>query len=226
MSEQKMLADVSPEQVAQFLTENPTFFLKHEHLLADLYLPHNNGSAVSLLERQVSLLRERNIDMRKRLNEFLEEGQRNDALFQKTTALILNLLDARSLTDLVKRLVNFCEAEFQVDQVQFTLFTSSDHRNNQCRIMSQLEVERAMPSLLRSNQCISGIFRDDELIFLFGSGRSDIASAIVLPICGQEKTIAMLAMGSHDAHYFKAGMNTLFLGFIGDVISRLLPRFI
>lgn len=227
MSDKHTLADVSPEQVAQFLTENPTFFLKHEHLLADLYLPHNNGSAVSLLERQVSLLRERNIDMRKRLNDFMEEGQRNDVLFHKTTALILNLLEAKALADLIKRLVTFCEAEFQVDKVQFSLFTSADnHRNSQCRILSRLEVERSMPGLLRSNQCISGIFRDDELNFLFGGKSPDIASAIVLPICEQDKTIAILAMGSSDAHYFKAGMNTLFLSFIGDVISRLLPRFV
>lgn len=226
MTEQNTLAEITPEQVAQFLTENPTFFLKHENLLVDLYLPHNNGGAVSLLERQVSLLRERNIDMRKRLNEFLEEGQRNDVLFHKTTALILNLLEARSLAELIKRLVSFCEKEFQVDSVQFTLFTTAEYRNSQCRVISTLEVERVMPSILRTSQCISGNFRDDELFFLFGTRNNVIGSAIVLPIVDQGKTIAMLVMGSNDVHYFKAGMNTLFLSFIGDVISRLLPRFI
>lgn len=227
MSNDKPLSDLQPDQVAQYLLENPTFFLKHEQLLADLYLPHSPGQAVSLLERQVSLLRERNIDMRKRLNDMLEQGQRNDLLFQKTTSLVLHLLEAQNLNELVRRLTDYCENEFQVDRVQFSLLTSADsYRNNQCRLLSVMDVERNMPSLLQSPQSISGIFRDDELVLLFAGKPEHIASAIVLPIVVGDKIQAILAMGSDDPHYFKAGMNTLFLGFIGDVIGKLLPRFV
>lgn len=218
---------LQPEQIAQYLLENPTFFLKHEALLAELYLPHSPGQAVSLHERQVTLLRERNIDMRKRLNDMLEEGQRNDILFEKTTSLVLNLLDARSLNDLVKRLTSYCEKEFQVDKVQFSLLTSADnYRNNQCRLLSVLDVEKTMPSLLQSSQSISGMFRADELQLLFAEDAGQLASAIVLPIESDNKVQALLALGSEDPHYFKAGMNTLFLGFIGKVIGKLLHRFV
>lgn len=216
--------EISPAEVEQFLIENPTFFNKREHILADMYLPYGGGSAVSLQERQVGILRERNIDMRKRLNEFLEQGQRNDVLFQKTSALVLNLLEAKNLADLIQRLVKYCENEFQVDKVQFTLFTSSEHRSSECRVVSILEVERALPFLVRDHRSVSGVFREDEFAFLFANQAEDTASAIVLPIINEGKLIAMLALGSNDAHYFKAGMNTLFLGFIGDVISKLLPR--
>lgn len=216
--------ELTPAQVEQYLIENPTFFNKREHILADLYLPYGGGSAISLQERQVGILRERNIDMRKRLNEFLEQGQRNDVLFKKTSALVLNLLEAKTLSDLIKRLVSYCESEFQVDKVQFTLFTSSAYRSSECRVVSILEVERALPFLVRDQKTVSGVFREDEFAFLFSQQAEDIASAIVLPIINNGKMIAMLAMGSNDAHYFKAGMNTLFLGFIGEVISKLLPR--
>lgn len=216
--------ELSPAQVEQFLIENPTFFNKREHILADLYLPYGGGSAISLQERQVNILRERNIDMRKRLNEFLEQGQRNDILFKKTTALVLNLLEAKTLGDLIQRLVSYCESEFQVDKVQFTLFTSSEYRSSECRVVSILEVERALPFLVRDKKSVSGVFREDEFAFLFSQQAENIASAIVLPIINNGKIIAMLALGSNDAHYFKAGMNTLFLGFIGEVISKLLPR--
>lgn len=216
--------NLSPAQIEQYLIENPTFFNKREHILADMYLPYGGGSAISLQERQVGILRERNIDMRKRLNEFLEQGQRNDILFQKTTALILNLLEAKSLSNLIQRLVSYCETEFQVDKVQFTLFTSSEFRTTDCRVVSILEVERALPFLVRDKKSVSGVFRDEEFAFLFANQPENIASAIVLPILNNGKLIAMLVLGSDDAHYFKAGMNTMFLGFIGDVISKLLPR--
>lgn len=217
---------LTSDEVARYLTENPTFFLKHENLLADLYLPHSNGPAVSLLERQVSLLRERNIEMRKRLNDMMDEGQRNDVLFKKTSSLVLNLLEARSLNDLVRRLVHYCKEEFQVDQVQFSLLTSADtFRNNQCRVVSVVEAERSLPSILRSSQCISGIFRPEELSFMFAGQHQNTGSAVAMPIHNDDKIQAILAMGSDDPHYFKAGMDTLFLNFIGDVISKLLPRF-
>lgn len=220
------LDDITAEQVARYLIENPTFFLKHENLLADLYLPHASGEAVSLLERQVSLLRERNIDMRKRANDMLEQGQRNDVLFQKTRSLVLNLLESRSLNDLIKRLSAYCSEEFQLDAVQFTLIGSPEaFRTSQCRVVTLADLSQRMPSLVSTSACVSGIFRAEELNFLFACNQGSTASAIVLPIRQQEKLSAILTMGSDDPHYFKAGMDTLFLGFIGDVIARLLPRF-
>lgn len=220
------LTELTPEQVAQYLTENPTFFLKHEHLLTDLYLPHASGEAVSLLERQVSLLRERNIDMRKRYNGMLEQGERNDVLFNKTRLLVINLLESKSLNDLSQRLVEYCTKEFQVDEVQFTLFSNPElYRTSQCRVVPLAEVKDTMPSLVNTPECVSGVFREDEFKFLFAGKHANIASAIVLPIHFNKNVTGILTLGSADAHYFKAGMDTLFLNFIGDVIARLLPRF-
>lgn len=220
------LSKLSAEQVNQYLTENPTFFLKHEHLLADLYLPHASGEAVSLLERQVSILRDRNIETRKRLNEMLEQGQRNDALFQKTRKLVLDLLQARSLDDLNQRLMHCCSHEFQVDKVQLSLIDNPDtYRNSQTRVIPLSDISLHMPLLQQNKECVSGIFREEELKFLFAGRHSNIASAIALPLRSNNQLKAMLVLGSEDRHYFKASMDTLFLTFIGDVISHILPRF-
>ena len=92
--------------------------------------------------------------------------------------------------------------------------------------MTQAEVEQQMPILVTHKESVSGIFRADELQFLFAGRQAHIASAIILPIRSNEQLKSLLILGSDDPHYFKAGMDTLFLGFIGDVISRLLPRFL
>lgn len=222
------ISELTAQQVEQYLIENPTFFLKHEHLLADLYLPdsNNGGSAVSLIEKQISILRERNIESRKRLSELMENGERNDILFQKTRSLILDILSSKSLTDLSKRLSQYCQSEFQVDKAEFTLIASSSPINTQARIVSVNEVERSMPSLLKSKQCISGVFREDELKLLFSSDTSSTGSAIILPITLDQQLSAILVLGSDDPHYFQSGTDTLFLSFIGDVIAGLLPRFL
>lgn len=218
---------LDPEQVAIFLSENPTFFLKNEHLLADLYLPHASGEAVSLLERQVSILRERNIEMRKRTNELLEQGQKNDVLFNKTKKLMLDLLDAKSINDLSVKLSSFCENEFQVDKVQFTLIANDEtHRATEVLVLAENEVKLNMPNLTKSTGSISGSFRDEELAFLFNNQPQQIQSAIVKPILIANQARAFLALGSNDPRYFNAGMDTLFLDFIADVIARLIPKFI
>ena len=49
------------EQVAAYLRAHKDFFVEHEALLADITIPHETGKAVSLVERQVVVLRERNI---------------------------------------------------------------------------------------------------------------------------------------------------------------------
>lgn len=221
------LTEVSAKQVNQYLIEHPTYFLEHEHLLADLYLPHASGEAVSLLERQVSILRERNIETRKRLSDILEQGQRNDVLFQKTRTLVLNLLESKSMNDLSQRLIDCCSKEFQVDKVQFSLLANPEHyRTSQSRVVPRSEAETAIPSLLKTEACLSGIFRENELKFLFAGRQQSTASAIALPIHINNKLQAILALGCDDPNHFKAGMDTLFLTFIGDVISRLLPRFL
>ena len=88
---------LSPEQVAAYLHAHPEFFVDRDELLGEMRIPHQPGDAVSLVERQVRLLRERNIEMRHRLSQLMDVARDNDRLFDKTRRLVLDLLDAASL---------------------------------------------------------------------------------------------------------------------------------
>ena len=91
---------VTEDQVAAFLRDNPDFFLDHQELLAELSLPHQSGEAVSLLERQVSVLRERTYHANAKLGNLLENASKNDELFELTRSLVLTLLRADSIAQL------------------------------------------------------------------------------------------------------------------------------
>lgn len=80
------------ESVAAYLSAHPEFFVDHDELIPDLRIPHLQGGAVSLVERQVKLLRERNIEMRHRLSHLMDVARDNDRLFDKTRRLVLDLL--------------------------------------------------------------------------------------------------------------------------------------
>ena len=83
---------LSADQVASYLKQHPDFFINRDSLLAEITLPHESGQAISLLERQVKILRERSIESRHTLNQLLETAKYNDQLFNVTRALILALL--------------------------------------------------------------------------------------------------------------------------------------
>ena len=63
--------ELTGAQVAEYLSANPDFFSDRDSLLALMTLPHQQGGAVSLVERQVSVLRDRNRSTKNHLDDLL-----------------------------------------------------------------------------------------------------------------------------------------------------------
>lgn len=75
--------------VAEWLLATPGFFERHANLLADIQLKNPHGDrAISLQERQLSVLREQNQVLNKRLSDMLRFGNQND----KTQGLMIDWL--------------------------------------------------------------------------------------------------------------------------------------
>ena len=123
MSEEIRVLD--DELVADYLRRHPEFFLTQDELLADLRIPHSRGSSVSLVERQLAVLRERSLDMHQRLNQLLEVARNNDRLFDSTRQLTLKLLEADSLATLVAALEDGLRERFQVVILSDTFYEFS-----------------------------------------------------------------------------------------------------
>ena len=76
MSQQKSEAalreSISEEAIAAYLLSHPDFFERHSSLLLKLRLPHQtSGLTVSLVERQVSVLRQRNSQLERQLQDLI-----------------------------------------------------------------------------------------------------------------------------------------------------------
>ena len=71
--------DIDESEIAAYLQSNPDFFERHTAVLAKLRLPHMPGSAtVSLVERQVAVLRQGNIKLERKLRDLLDVARGND----------------------------------------------------------------------------------------------------------------------------------------------------
>ncbi|MCO7553075.1 DUF484 family protein [Metapseudomonas otitidis] len=210
------------ESVAAYLLQHPEFFVDHEELIPELRIPHQPGEAISLVERQVKLLRERNIEMRHRLSQLMDVARDNDRLFDKTRRLVLDLLDANTLEEVVGAIEDSLRHEFQVPFVSLILF--SDSTLPVGRSVSSAEAHQAIGGLLVAGKTICGVLRAHELEFLFGAEECPkVGSAAVVSLNHQGQH-GLLAIGSPDPQHYKSSLGTLFLSYIAEVLARVLPR--
>lgn len=211
------------DTVAAYLRLHPEFFIDHDELIPELRIPHQRGDTVSLVERQVKLLRERNIEMRHRLSQLMDVARDNDRLFDKTRRLVLDLLDAGSLEEVVSCVEDSLRREFQVPFVSLILFC--DVPLPVGRSVSSAEAHQAIGGLLAGGKTICGVLREHELNFLFGSeDGAQVGSAAVVSIAYQGLH-GVLAIGSADPQHYKSSLGTLFLGYIAEVLARVVPGF-
>lgn len=211
------------ESVAAYLRQHPEFFVDHEELIPELRIPHQPGTAVSLVERQVKLLRERNIEMRHRLSQLMDVARDNDRLFDKTRRLVLDLLDAASLEEVIGAVEDSLRHEFQVPFVSLILF--SDTPLGVGRSVSSAEAHQAIGGLLGGGKTTCGVLRPNELAFLFGeTDHAQVGSAAVVSL-NHQGLHGVLAIGSPDPQHYKSSLGTLFLGYVAEVLARALPRF-
>lgn len=213
--------ELSDEQVRDYLKHNGDFLQRNPDLLDHLHISHASGSAVSLVEKQVSVLRERNIDMRHRLSTLTRNARDNDQLYEQTRRLVLALLDADSIDALYKAFMDAMSTDFKVDYASMILFGEAES-GQACRIEAEEKARGDIGALLKGRKPVCGVLRKEELAYLFPDA-GEVGSAALMPLANGEE-LGLIAVGSADANRYSSSMGTLFLTHIADVIVRLLPR--
>lgn len=222
-SEQNTNPGLSVDTIRQFLNLNPGFFEQYPDLLADIQLPHDSGQAISLIERQISVLRERNAELQERLNALMETARNNDKLFDKTKRLVINLLEARDLPAMIETLYESLSSDFQISYYNLLLLGDGGALpQTQAKVVGNDEANDRIGTLLRTNRTICGVLRPEELSLLFGEQASEVGSAAVVPL-SHGQTFGVLALGHSDPNYYRSSMGTLYLSYIADILNRLIP---
>lgn len=210
---------ISAEQVAEYLAAHPDFFDAHVWLLEKLYVPHQRGTAVSLVERQTSLLRERNQKLHGHLSELIEIARHNDIQFDKTKRMVLSLLEAQTLDDVAIAVEESLCQDFYGDDARLILFSDTPFDVNSLRILSRADCSLVQP-LVETSMPSCGQLSEAMNRFLFQENATRIQSAAVVPLVKGE-TLGLLAIGSFDPDYFQSSQGTLFLSYVGEVLSRV-----
>lgn len=227
----EFVADLaSEESVHEFLQQNPDFFERNSELLGLLRLPHVSGGTVSLVERQVSVLRQKDLKMERKLKDLLEVARANDVLSTKIHQLVLGLFAAADLKSTLQCIESALRTGFDADQSILVLFGDPALFDDISvgRFFRPIERDdsamKAFVTFLSGTTPRCGQVRDAQRDFLFGKDTNEIGSAALVPL-GKNSEIGFLAIGSADAERFHPGMSIDFLSRLGDLIAGALKRY-
>ena len=114
---------IDAKQVEEFLVLNPDFLSNNYHILDSIEIVHKTGGAVSLIQKQVEVLRKNYESTSGNLLELLEIAKANEGIFEKKTKkLILDLIVCKNLTDVIATTENSFSKKFQADACKVLFF--------------------------------------------------------------------------------------------------------
>jgi len=218
---------ISSDDVISFLRTNPDFFSEHEYLLNEIKLPHASGNAVSLVQRQISLLREERDHYHSQLMELIDTARENGHYFEKSRKLLMNLLDARSIDEIHQFLEQSFVDDFQVDFYSLVVFArKQDFPDSQFQVVAREEIERFMPvEILQNRQAWCGQLEQTPNEMIFREQAGQVKSSALAPV-KSEVILGLLSIGSKDPDYFHSHLDSVFLTYISESLGKLLPAFI
>ncbi|WP_455220872.1 DUF484 family protein [Kaarinaea lacus] len=220
---------LNEKDVEDFLRHNPEFFIEHPDLVSDLKVPHTNtGSAVSLIEHQVELLRQQNNKLQKRLDELVQIARENDRLSKNMHRLTVELMDCRNLIDVFSQLDEGLRKDFSADAICIRILAqpkSSKLAGRKEFAPNPAELTKHFGRQLKDGKAICGKAKTEQKKILFEDQGDKVASLAFIPL-SFDNSVGMLAIGSFDEKRFHSGMGTLFLNQLGQVVSKSIARFL
>ncbi len=213
---------VSEDSIADYLKSHPDFFERHAPLVLGLKLPHRAGGAtISLVERQVSMLRTRNAQLERQLKDLVAVAKQNDALVEKIHQLCLKLMRAPTLIQRLERLETGLREDFAAERAVLVLFPAAPAeavRDGFVRRMNADDPDvRPFATFLRAAKPRCGPLRDRQKN-IFEHDADMITSAALVPL-GTESKLGFLIIGSRDPDHFHPGKRMDFLARLGEVLA-------
>lgn len=219
---------ISAEDIADYLRKNTEFFNDHPDILGELSLPHSNGDVVSLIERQVVVLREQNKQASKQLHELIEIARQNEELARKMHQLGLTLMDATDPKDIFATLYDNLARNFHADRVAVRLFGEPafiDSFAGEEFTGKETKEEVLFKTIIDSKQAMCGRMKHQQQAFLFGNEADEITSSVMVPLLGSNWS-GILVIGSFNPDRFQPGMGVELLANMAEVLSFILKPWI
>ena len=212
----------SAKEVADYLILNPNFFKENPEVLNSIEIVHESGAAVSLIQRQVELLRTDYNSTTDRLMELLANAKNNDDIFILTKKLILDLIEARNIEEITFTVEERFKKDFGADKSRLIFFTESNKNIPKCRIKNPAESVDILADLMKPSELFCGEVNQEITKFIFNE-ETTIKEVALIPLTTNSLK-GMIALGSAQQGKYTENKDTLFLEFVSEVVSKLIEN--
>jgi len=225
--------DISTEQEQQLATElqlvsllrdNPDILNRHPELFSVLEVSHQSGGAVSLIERQVAVLRSQLQAQEKRMLELMQVARDNERLSETRHRLAVDLLSAHDTEDVISIVLDTFKAALSADHAVVKLFSSDDEiieQSSGLYVDADDEALSAFKTMLQHKNTVCGRSTTEQKEYLFAERSEEIQSVAVIPLIAGAN-LGLIGLGANDAKRFNSSMGTDFLSQIGELVSASL----
>lgn len=213
----------APEAVAAYLRAHPEFLQLHPELAASLAVPRESGGTASLTAYQLEVLRDKNRELNRRLQELYATAQENERLTLRTHQLTLALLRAASPLAALQAMVASLIEDFHSDLVRVVLIGQDfELPAAEWLIERPPQAPELVPfaEFLRASEPLCGRLAAPKLEFLFGPQAAAVQSCALIQLPAR----GLLAIGAREPNRFYPGMGTLFLRMMGEALAAALSR--
>lgn len=214
---------LTPDQVADYLRQNPGFFEQNVDLLVNLHIPHpHGGRAVSIGERQLVAVREKTRLLEEKLRELIGFGEENDVVSGKVHRLACRLLATDDLDAALDAAYLDLLDHFAVPHVAVRLWGVAE-RDPDTKEFGEVAAEmRDFVAQMGAPYCGGHAVYESQA--WFGESAPHLRSFALVALRDGDHCFGVLAMASEDAQRFYPEMGTLYLERIGEMAAAALLR--
>jgi len=214
---------LTPEQVADYLRQNPGFFEQNVDLLVNIQIPHpHGGRAVSIVERQLVAVREKTRLLEEKLRELIAFGEENDALSGKVHRLACRLIEAGSLEAALDVAYLDLLDHFAVPHVAVRLWGVAESDPDTKEFGDVGAEMRDFTARMAAPYCGGHAVYESQA--WFGDAAPHLRSFALVALRREGQAFGVLALASEDPQRFYAEMGTIYLERIGELLACALGR--
>jgi len=211
--------ELTAELVADYLRDNPDFFLSNPGLVERIQVPHHEAGTVSLVQIQLSRQRQRIEELEEEITALMSLGASNDRTFHEFMDLQQQMLKCTSLQSTINAIeLKALNLNLRA-HVRLTETSSTEY------LLNKEHWQRFKTNHLNGKQAYLGRMRKSDRDGLFGDLPllPEMGSYVVLPI-KSGLVEGFLAFSSDDGGHFQPCMDTLFLRHLAIVLSYLIEH--
>ena len=220
---QKPVEQSEESKVIDYLQKHPEMLMSYPDIFTGLSIPHQTRGAVSLIERQLKMIRDENQTLKKNMDELVSIARENEELNQRFHRLALELMTSDQVHDVLSMVQDQVQTFFYTDYVSFKFLPTihdPKRRLSAHYLDSKSAIIESVSPWLSGRKPICGQQQQSTNAELFGEDLT-VESSAIIPLY-HTSDLGLLCLGSVSKKRFTDKMGTIFLQQLGELVSTRL----